>query len=519
MPLFDTATRRFAQAISNLAHCNPFLPARIEWEKASLGGEFDESAARWTVVASEEWGATLEDDANRAAILKRCEPLLAGVRAKLAKHADCSEADRALYEDLVLFVIYHEHRAAMDRVIIDGMAGKTSGASKLIASMQARAKHFCCLDNVVVPLWKQVPHMTATFFQIRRAFYNIFNFIVGDSQPAMRLRAAVWESIFTHDLRRYRRVLYDRMADYTTLITGPSGTGKELVARAVGLSRYIPLDPKTGQFAEEFAGTFYPLNLTALSPTLIESELFGHKRGAFTGAIEDRAGWLEVCPGQGAVFLDEIGELAPTLQVKLLRVIQERSFSRLGETRQRAFRGKLIAATNRDLAERMQSGEFREDLYYRLCSDIIATPTLRERLVDNPAELSDLVMHIARRMVGDDAETVAAEALAVIEQQLGPSYPWPGNIRELEQCVRNVLIRKHYRPSTQASPPAASARQRVLAAIEAGTLTADELLHAYCTLVYAETGSYEAAARRIGLDRRTVRAKTDAKLLAELRRS
>jgi len=121
--------------------------------------------------------------------------------------------------------------------------------------------------------------------------------------------------------------------------------------------------------------------------------------------------------------------------------------------------------------------------------------------------------------VRDDAEAVAAEALAVIEQQLGPNYAWPGNIRELEQCVRNVLIRKHYRPSTLVNAAPSSARQRVLAAVETGALTADELLQAYCTLVYAETGSYEATARRIGLDRRTVRAKTDAKLLAELRRS
>src|SRR5207248_2241211 len=140
------------------------------------------------------------------------------------------------------------------------------------------------------------------------------------------------------------------------------------------------------------------------------SELFGHRRGAFTGAVEDRAGWLEVCPEQGTVFLDEIGELAPAIQVKLLRVLQQRTFSRLGDTAQRQFHGKLIAATNRDLATQMRLREFREDLYYRLCSDMIVTPSLHERIRNQPAELATLVMHMATRMVGPEGPAVAAEA-------------------------------------------------------------------------------------------------------------
>src|SRR4030095_14042265 len=112
-----------------------------------------------------------------------------------------------------------------------------------------------------------------------------------------------WQSISTHDMRRYRRGLYARMGDVATLISGPSGTGKELVARAIGLARYIPFDRARHALAEDFAGSFHALALSALSPTLIESELFGHRRGAFTGALEDRAGWLEVCPPMGTRFL------------------------------------------------------------------------------------------------------------------------------------------------------------------------------------------------------------------------
>ena len=212
-------------------------------------------------------------------------------------------------------------------------------------------------------------------FQIRRAFDLIFRHIVGASRPAADLRAAVWQSIFTHDMRRYRRSLYRRMHDVTTLITGPSGTGKELVARAIGLSRYIPFDPDREAFVGTIAGSFHALNLSALSPTLIESELFGHRKGAFTGALEDRVGWLESCPPHGTVLLDEIGEVDAAIQVKLLRVLQTREFQRIGETTPRAFRGKLIAATNRDLETAMHAGRFREDLLmnFRLCMVLIGT--------------------------------------------------------------------------------------------------------------------------------------------------
>ncbi len=231
----------------------------------------------------------------------------------------------------------------------------------------------------------EAAHLFACFFQVRRAFHFIFSAIVGRSLPAARLRAAVWQSIFTHDLRRYQRSLFSVMGDFTTLVAGASGTGKELVARAIGLSRFIPFDAAAGSFGDAFEESFFPLNLSALSPTLIESELFGHRRGSFTGAVADRQGWLELCPPLGTVFLDEIGEVEPAIQVKLLRVLETRTFTRLGETRPRHFRGKVVAATNRDLASELRSGRFREDFYYRLCADTIETPTLAERLRRRPA--------------------------------------------------------------------------------------------------------------------------------------
>ena len=316
-------------------------------------------------------------------------------------------------------------------------------------------------------------------------------------------------------MRRYRRALFDRMGDFVTLITGPSGTGKELVARAIGLSRFIPFDARAMRFTQEFAASFYALNLSALSPTLIESELFGHRRGAFTGAVDDHAGWLEVCPPMGTVFLDEIGDVALAIQVKLLRVLETRAFQRIGDSEPRSFRGKIVAATNRDPFEEMAAGRLRDDFYYRLCSDRIVTPSLREQLQETPDGLRPLILFIARRLVGEfEADSLADEVAEWIHSNLGPDYPWPGNVRELEQCVRNLLIRKDYRP-TPVRP--VKARDAFLADVADGALTAETLLSRYCTFSYARTGNYVETARRLGLDRRTVQKNVDRGLLARIR--
>jgi transcriptional regulator with AAA-type ATPase domain len=514
MALFNPADRRLVEAVSQLVYCNPFLPERIGFEQAALGEQFDPGDAHWN-IRPESIGE--HDHPNVLLLLKHAEAVLDAARQKLDDKPIASDAEIALYEDLVLFVLYHRYREGFDRTMLEALERGT--AAKRVAaydSFSDDALKLLRLGGAAMPMADDLPHYFAAFFQIRRAFYNIFQFILGASEPTVRLRASVWQSIFSHDMRRYRRVLYDRMADFTTLVTGPSGTGKELIARAVGLSRYIPFDPKTRSFTADFAGSFLPLNLSALTPTLIESELFGHVRGTFTGAVGDRQGWLEICPPLGTVFLDEIGELDGGIQVKLLRVLQSRTFSRIGETTQRRFEGKIIAATNRDLAQQMRHGVFREDLYYRLCSDLIVTPSLRQRLDSDPPERRELIMHIAGRLVGDDAADVADEVVRWIDENLGDQYAWPGNVRELEQCVRNVLIRKSYHPT--ASAAAGDARQAIAASMLACELTVDELLQRYCTLMYLATGSYEEAGRRLGLDRRTVKAKLDEDLLAKLRR-
>ncbi|MEX0884871.1 MAG: sigma 54-interacting transcriptional regulator [Phycisphaeraceae bacterium] len=512
MSLIPSSDRTFVRAVSELAYANPFLPQRIELERQALGDAFDADDADWNVRVTD--GA---EPRNPLRIMERAEPLLASLRDRLVQGRAASDADLALYEDLALFVLFHRWLERFDAWIHQSLAGRTLDAARDFNRFEAQARELLEVMPVQSDLGGDLQHLFACLFQVRRAFHHIGTGLVGVARPMIELRAAIWQSIFTRDMRRYRRGLYSRMAEIATLITGPSGTGKELVARAIALSRYIPFDGR--RFEQDFAAALFPVNLAALSPTLIESELFGHARGAFTGATGDRAGWLEACPPLGAVFLDEIGELDPGLQVKLLRVLQERTFTRLGETTARAFAGKIVAATNRDLAAHMQAGEFRADFYYRLCSDIVRTPALAEQVAAEPATLAMLVAHIARQVAGErEADPLADEVLTWVDEQLGSAYAWPGNVRELEQCVRNVMIRGRYTPTPATPVPTCDgAADGWLARVEAGELSADELLRCYCTHLYARLGQYEAVARRLGVDRRTVRARIDHDLLARLR--
>jgi transcriptional regulator with AAA-type ATPase domain len=508
MALLTDSERDFAGAVSRLAYVNPFLPERIGAERQAIGGEHVPFDAVWHARADE-----IGENPNERRIAERAGTLVEALRERLGGKARATPAELELYQDLAAYVLYYRYQARLFDVVVSEPGRRPDLG--FYADFAADWERFLAPAGRARPHF-DAAHLFACCYQVRRAFHSIFRSIVGGSMPSARLRAQVWQSIFTHDLRRFQRSLYQRLGDVTTLITGPSGTGKELVARAIALSRYIPFDPGARRFAERPDESFFPLNLSALSPTLIESELFGHRRGAFTGAVVDRVGWLEVCPPLGTVFLDEIGEVDTAIQVKLLRVIETRVFQRLGDTRTQPFRGKVVAATHRDLAAEMSAGRFREDLYYRLCADRVETPPLAARLRDSPQELSDLVLFLARRLVGEEsAAELAGEVVAWIERELGRDYSWPGNVRELAQCVSNILIRHEYRPAARAT--AADPREAIADEILSARLSADEVLNRYCTLVYAETGSYQEAARRLGLDRRTVKARVDEALLARLR--
>ncbi|CAG0932156.1 Transcriptional regulatory protein ZraR [Rhodocyclaceae bacterium] len=201
--------------------------------------------------------------------------------------------------------------------------------------------------------------------------------------------------------------------------------------------------------------------------------------------------------------MDEIGEVSLPVQVKLLQVLQERSFSPVGSHQRLRFSGRVIAATNRDLASLREQGEFRDDFYYRLCSDVITIPPLRQRLQECPGELAELVAGILKRLTGTAPEREVQVLRKAIERETGKNYSWPGNVRELEQAVRRVLVTGHYRGEEKAEPSGAA--ERFLADAAAGELDAQELLAGYCRILYERHGTYEEVARRANLDRRTVK--------------
>lgn len=207
----------------------------------------------------------------------------------------------------------------------------------------------------------------------------------------------------------------------TVLLTGESGTGKELFARAVHA-----LSPRA-------RGPFVAVNVAALPEALVENELFGHERGAYTGAVERRAGRFELADG-GTLFLDEIAELPPAAQTKLLRVVEERSFVRVGGTSSIAVDVRIVAATNRDLAARVKSREFREDLYYRLEAFPVRLPPLRARRDDVPALAREFAAVTARQVKKTGVEFAPVALQKLVE------HDWPGNVRELRNVVERAVI-------------------------------------------------------------------------------
>jgi len=219
-------------------------------------------------------------------------------------------------------------------------------------------------------------------------------------------------------LREVRRVA---ATDSTVLIQGETGTGKELIARAIH-----DLSPRQ-------AGPFQRVNCAAIPRDLLESDLFGHEKGAFTGAVTQKLGRFELA-GHGTIFLDEIGELPLDMQPKLLRVLQEREFERLGSPRMMRMNARVIAATNRNLASMVADRKFREDLFYRLNVFPVRVPALRDRREDVPLLVRHLVQQYAARM-GKTIHSIPSETI-----QLLTRYTWPGNIRELQNVIERAVV-------------------------------------------------------------------------------
>jgi DNA-binding NtrC family response regulator len=318
--------------------------------------------------------------------------------------------------------------------------------------------------------------------RLRREVHRQYQFenLIGKSEPM--------QEVFS---------LIQRVApsNASVLITGESGTGKELVARAIHYN-----SPRRNL-------AFVAVNLAAIPETLIEAELFGYRRGAFTDAREDRAGLFSEADG-GTIFLDEIGELAGGLQAKLLRVLQEREIRPLGATRQQKVDVRVIAATNRDLEEMMSDGRFREDLYYRLNVVQVAIPPLRQRPDDIIPLAEHFLSHFSSKCNPPRSLRLSAEA-----QRALLAFPWPGNVRELENALeRGVALAAGDEITVHDLPSHVLDRRDsdFLAGAVARRLKLSELEREYIERVLEDEGRNKTrAAQRLGLDRKTLYRKLD----------
>ena len=462
-----------------------------------FGNQF--SAQRAALIVRLAPGALFGDltrdrEALARIVAPRIAPLLEDGAAGFRR---LNAGDRRIAEPAIFYVSYHHYVPELDALI----ERQAKGGASLPLPFAEEA--IATLVNRDIPE-ERAARIFSFFFQLRRAFYFIHRSLAGECESMRRLREALWNNVFTHDMRGYEAALWERMEDFSTLLLGETGTGKGQAAAAIGRSGFIPYLVEQRRFAANFAESFIATNLSQFPETLIESELFGHRKGAFTGAIDHYQGVFERCSVHGALFLDEIGEVSIPVQIKLLQVLQERTFTSVGGRENKRFSGRVIAATNRPLDALRRDGRFREDFFYRLCSDVIEVPTLRQRIAESPAELALLVGLLVARIAGMEDKNTAAVVLEALQRDLPRDYPWPGNVRELEQAVRRILLTGTYK-ADRPSPHTQDAEDRLMTQLREGKLSADELLAGYSALLYRRHGSYTEVAKRTGLDPRTSR--------------
>ncbi len=467
----------FFQMVAEAAFSNPFGARRVEADRRIVGASADAGWHDMLAPLLSELARHLDE---------------LGVGGRIKVRPEGSEQERAVAVG-VLFHVFHQYMEHFDRLIEQQIeeGDEPCPAPFAMECTQALCRYGYGRADAL--------RYVGMFYQIRRAYFFISRTLVGASPCMRNFRARLWDNIFTHDIAWYERCLWNRMEDFSTLLLGETGTGKGAAAAAVGRSGFIPYNPNTWKFAESFTSAFVSINLSQYPETLIESELFGHRKGAFTGAIEQHDGVFARCSPYGAIFLDEIGDVGIPVQIKLLQVLQERTFTPVGSHEKLRFKGRVIAATNRSLDQLRRAGSFRDDFYYRLCSDLITVPSLRQRLREDPAELEALTEHIMQRICG---QGLGLPVYEILKRNIGRNYAWPGNVRELEQAIRRIMLTGTYGGDRSA---ASAPEGDVGDAMQAGQLSAKDLVARYCRDLHDRFGNYGEVARRTGLDWRTVK--------------
>ncbi len=480
MKRIPSSSRRLCQAVAEFAFCNPFSERWLELHLVILGSGWDEN--------DPDMANKLVDKAKL-----QLEQLGGGDSVDYRKF---SGEDAETVRMILIFVAFNDLCNDMDlHITSQDRMGTSVGRFK----QGTACMHFLIQSGFSE---EEAAWFIAVFYQVRRAYHFITRQLIGHAPCMNELKRRLWNNMFTNDIRHYEICMWDRMEDFSILLVGETGTGKGSAASVLGRSCFIPYLPDKQQFASGVHDTFIATNLSQYSSTLLESELFGHRKGAFTGALSDYDGLFARSSEFGAVFLDEIGDVSTHVQIKLLRLLQEREFTPVGGRAVQRFRGRVIAAAHASIDQYIRDGSFRSDFYYRLCSDRVAIPTLRERIAENESELSLMAGHLLERITGG----ASGDLLDWVMDELSSlkNYSWPGNVRELEQSIRQILLTGRYLPQDWSATPKESSEEMV-DAIRKGTVTAESLLHTYASHLYETHSNYETVSKLMKVDRRTVK--------------
>lgn len=348
------------------------------------------------------------------------------------------EQDRSLLHHAVLFDCLHTAHRAFDALVAEQLRRGTRACKvQFVAGLIERLTSSGMAKSVAL-------HYLAIYYQMRRARYFLDMTLIGNSASMEKLRHDLWNSIFTHDFSLYERFLWNRMRELSTMFVGASGSGKKTAAAAISYCSYIPFVEKTEAFAESFIGCFFPVRVAQYSGLRLESELFGHQKKSYTEALENYQGVFSRCSANGTVFLDNICEVPLPVQARLKGVVQERSYTPVGSQIVQGFTGRVMAAAPGTLTTIRAEGHLRDDLYHHLGVNTITLPTLRQCIQENPADLELLIIHILEKYTDQSATQLVGLIIDRMHEHVGVGYQWPGNLLELEQIVKRILMVSHY---------------------------------------------------------------------------
>jgi transcriptional regulator with AAA-type ATPase domain len=501
-PLIDPRWLLFLEPVSRLYTTSPFDPAWEELERTALrigpiGGQGERRSS----------GGELTENLKRmSGAIGTGVAIIAGA---LEQGATGTDHELTVYRGAALYRLFSEYGAELQRLIDeDGVDVPFHDA--FLDRYRSLFRH----RGLSVP---EASHLLSLFYQARRVWYFASTKILGGSPSARAARLAIWRANIGRDACAYAGSLYRLMDEVPVLITGETGTGKELAAECVAWSRYIPFDVATRRFVRKPREDYHARNFCEVPDELVESALFGHKRGSFTGATADSTGFFGLPQVNGSLLLDEVGEIPRHIQAKLLRPLQNREYTPVGENQPREILGRLMFATHRDLEVMCREETFRPDLFERINGARIHMPSLRQILAEAPFELRTYVRAFVGKRIDDpeQAETWT-EKVVVVLQATRAHHPWPRNLRELQHDTERCLLGDSAppapapatiapaspQPATTAPPPSSEILGR---RAKAGGVTLEEVERAYVTRLYALTGQNASeTARRAEIDRKKV---------------